>query len=113
MGLPGGFRESVFSGAGHHQTNRRLEADSVTNRNVNRFDPGSGAEHGADDFVPIPQWDPGAAPLRDRTVISEKSRLANPDGGGVRYHAQVTRKAEASWMSEPLTVAQNEVGPDR
>lgn len=87
-----------------------LQTDPVTDRNIDWIDPAPGAQHRADNFLFVHQWNPGTFDLREIPMGADKPALGHANRGCIRQQTQMTGQTKAARMRQSLPVTQEHVG---
>jgi hypothetical protein len=110
MGLADRFREAVSLAACQNNLDGPLQADPVPLGHENRLNPAFGPHDGADDGIPVVQIRE-AAPLRSHfAVTSDQLRFCAADRREIQEQPHVGSQADASRVSNALTVEQGDIG---
>lgn len=99
------FRQFVARAAPHNIIDGGLQADSMTDGNIDRFHVDPGTQDRADAFIFIQQGLPGPATVGYRLMGTDQTGLAHADGGEPGQHPQVTGNTKTARMCVTLTVA--------
>jgi len=103
--------EPVAPAAAEDDINRRVEVNVIARRDEKGLDTILRAQNRPDFFRFIEEIRKGAPLPRRRVVFSYKKGLGTSDSGDIQEKAEMACKAEASRVSESLTVADDDVGP--
>lgn len=122
MGSTDRLRQAIAGGRAEDQPHRSLNIAQMTRRNKDRTDFGTGAENSTDfEFWSLefgigghlPQLRPIAFVRAWFLVPSAETALGAADCGDAQLDAQVAGYPAAARVGDPLTVADDYVGPYR
>src|SRR5579875_3854990 len=107
------LRQAMTAAAGKHPSNRRFKTDAIADRDVDRFDTGSGSERRPDDHSSVFPGRPVPHRLANRPVMTGQQGLRTADGWSVEDQPDVARDSDSSRMREAMSVDDDEVWLDR